>query len=188
MRVNLWVARRCRHGSTKPMESNWACANASGCSGSSRSVSASPGRSWPEPIQRGRKGIKKAPRADGERHRGPVGSGPSATFSSQDRAAACRSRWRPRIPWCIIIQRERASAISLPCACATAKFCSAARPEDSTERPSGSFSKCVSASPCRSRPPRSGHQRQRTISSLQTPSGVARPVGSPVRLGLPAAL
>jgi len=72
------MARRCRHGSRKAMESNWACANASGCSGSSRSVSASPGRSWPEPIQRGRKGIKKAPRADGGRHRGPVGSGPSA--------------------------------------------------------------------------------------------------------------
>ena len=41
------------------MDSNWACANASGCSGSSRSVFASPGPFWPEQIQRGRKGIKK---------------------------------------------------------------------------------------------------------------------------------
>jgi hypothetical protein len=34
----------------------------------------------------------------------------------------------------------------------------------------------------------SGHQRQRTVSPLQTPSGVARPAGSRVRLGLLAAL
>ena len=33
-----------------------------------------------------------------------------------------------------------------------------------------------------------GHQRQRPVPPLQTPSGVARPAGSPVRLGLPAAL
>ena len=40
----------------------------------------------------------------------------------------------------------------------------------------------------RPRPPHSGHQRQRTVSPLQTPSGVARPAGSRVRLGLLAAL
>ena len=37
-------------------------------------------------------------------------------------------------------------------------------------------------------PPHSGHQRQRTVSPLQTASGVARPAGSRVRLGLLAAL
>src|SRR5438132_520895 len=41
------------------MESNWACAHASGCSGSSSSVSASPVPFWPEPIPGDRKSIKK---------------------------------------------------------------------------------------------------------------------------------
>src|SRR5438309_8007017 len=36
------------------------------------------------------------------------------------------------------------------------------------------FLKVFWGSQCRSRPPRSGNQRQRTIPSLQTPSGVAR--------------
>src|SRR5260370_41613959 len=71
------MARRCRHGSTKPMESNWECANASGCSGSWSSVSASLVRSWPEQIRCGRRSIKKTPKTDGGRYGGPVGSGRS---------------------------------------------------------------------------------------------------------------
>jgi transposase len=41
MRVNLWDGKTLSAWIDKPMESNWACANASGCSGSSSSVSAS---------------------------------------------------------------------------------------------------------------------------------------------------
>src|SRR5207245_134054 len=64
------------------------------------------------------------------------------TCSSQDRAAACGFRRRPKIPPCIIIRRGRAWAILPPCVCGMARFCFAARPEDATERPSGNSLKC----------------------------------------------
>src|SRR5215471_17698921 len=59
------------------MESNSACANASGCSDSSSSASASHGRFWPSPIPGDRRSIKKTSKNDEGRLLRPLGSGRS---------------------------------------------------------------------------------------------------------------
>ena len=52
MRVNLWDGKTLSASMTKPMGSNWVCANASDCFGNSSSASVSLVRYWRKLIQR----------------------------------------------------------------------------------------------------------------------------------------
>src|SRR5450631_2391070 len=130
---------------------------------------------------------KKTTQADGRCHRGPMGTGRSALSAA-----------RIALPYVDSARTERPGRVSSSNTQECRLFCrraSAGRQVSLSARDRkiqwGDFlgvPKSVPRSQRRSWPPRHGHQRQRTIPSLQTPSGVARSPGSPVRPGLPAAL
>src|SRR5450755_1583370 len=153
------------------MESNLPCANASGCSGSSNSVSASLVRSWPEQIRRGRSRIKKTPQAEGGRYGGSVGSGRSALSAA-----------RIALPHVDSAGDQRSHCVSSSHAKERRLLCCRASAGRHVYLPPGNgkvqrrdllaVSEIVLGSQLRSRPPRSGHQRQRSVPSLQTRSEV----------------
>jgi transposase len=77
MRVNLWDGKTLSAWIDRTYGVQLACASASACSDSSNSASVNLVRYWQRQIQRGRGSIKKTPKPDGARHRGPVGAGRS---------------------------------------------------------------------------------------------------------------
>src|SRR5258708_28864369 len=181
------MARRCRRGSTKPMESNWACANANGCSGSSSSVSASLVRFWPEQTQRVRRRIKKTPQTDGRRYGGPLGSGRSALSAARIALSHVGSAG-DQGPGGVPSSDAKERRLFCRGAIAGRQICISPRDRDLQRPDLLGIPQSLSASQCCYSPARSCHQRQHTISSLQTPSAEAQSASSPVWLGLPAAL